>query len=219
MSAEGTPAGFFISFEGPEGSGKSTQIERLAAALAQDRHPVFTTREPGGTPIGERIRALLLDREATGMAPWTEALLFTAARAQLVRDVIRPRLAAGEIVICDRYTDSTMAYQGYGRRLDRETLGRLQDLATGGLKPDLTVLLRLSVETGLDRIARDRRDRLDDETIAFHMRVHEAYLKLAAQEPQRWREIDASLAPDAVADDVLRTVRGALAGVPVRRSA
>jgi dTMP kinase len=211
--------GYFITFEGPEGSGKSTQIERLAQALRAEGHSVVTTREPGGTPIGEAIRAILLDREATGMTPWTEALLFTAARAQLVRDVIRPRLAVGDVVICDRYADSTMAYQGYGRRLDRDALGRLQDVATGGLKPDLTLLLSLSVEMGLRRISGDHRDRLDDETITFHMAVHDAYLKLAAQEPSRWREVDASLTPDGVAFNILQIVKEALANVGVRRSA
>ena len=218
LSAEGTPAGFFITFEGPEGSGKSTQIERLAVALRHDGYPVVTTREPGGTPIGERIRSIVLDPRATGMSAWTEALLFTAARAQLVRDVIRPRLEAGEIVISDRYADSTIAYQGYGRGLDRAVLSRLQEVATGGIEPDLTLLLDLSVEQGLDRIARENRDRLDDETIRFHTFVHDAYQKLAAQEPTRWRVVTASLPPDRVAHDVLQMVREALAG-RVRRTA
>ena len=145
-------------------------------------------------------------------------MLFTAARAQLVRDVIRPRLDAGEIVICDRYTDSTIAYQGYGRRLDRVALARLQELATGGLEPDLTLLLNLSVEQGLDRIAHEKRDRLDDETVRFHMLVHDAYLKLAVQEPARWREVDASLPADTVASNVLQLVHEAL-GQRARRSA
>jgi len=218
MSADEIPAGFFITFEGPEGAGKSTQIERLASALRLEGRRVFSTREPGGTPTGERIRAIVLDPQAAGITAWTEALLFTAARAQLVRDVIRPRLDAGEIVICDRYTDSTIAYQGYGRRLDRVALARLQELATGGLEPDLTLLLNLSVEQGLDRIAHERRDRLDDETVRFHMLVHDAYLKLAAQEPARWREVDASLPADTVASNVLQLVHEAL-GQRARRSA
>src|ERR1700738_4150564 len=148
VETAGKPGGFFISFEGPEGGGKSTQIHRLAAALAEQGHAVWTTREPGGTRAGEMIRPLLLGPKAGALSAWAEALLFTAARAQLVDEVIRPRLHRGELVLCDRYSDSTLAYQGYGRGIDLETLRRLQVEATGGLSPDLTLLLDLPVEAG-----------------------------------------------------------------------
>src|ERR1700682_4347803 len=148
METAGERGGSSISFEGPEGSGKSTQIHRLAAALAELGHAVWTTREPGGTRVGEMIRPLLLGPKAGPLSAWSEALLFTAARAQLVDEVIRPRLQRGELVLCDRFSDSTLAYQGYGRGIDLETLRRLQSEATGGLSPDPTLLLDLPVEAG-----------------------------------------------------------------------
>src|SRR2546427_1255649 len=151
MDAPGKPGGFFITFEGPEGGGKSTQIHRLAAALAEEGHVVWTTREPGGTRVGEMIRPLLLGAQQSRLSPWTEALLFTAARAELVADVIRPRLQRGEVVLCDRFSDSTLAYQGYGRGLDLNNLRRLQADATAGLTPDRTLLLNLPVEAGAAR--------------------------------------------------------------------
>jgi len=216
MQTAGKPGGFFITFEGPEGGGKSTQVHRLAAALADQRHSVWTTREPGGTRVGEMIRPILLGRGQAPMTPWSEALLFTAARAQHVVEVIRPRLERGEIVLCDRYTDSTMAYQGYGRGLDLETLRRLQSEATGGLQPDLTLLLNLPVETGLSRIPRLARDRLDRETAAFHQRVRAGYQEMAAADPRRWREVDAAAAEDQVAKDIFGLVSEALAQAGVR---
>ena len=223
METAAKRGGFFISFEGPEGSGKSTQIHRLAAALAEQGHAVWTTREPGGTRAGERIRPLLLGPHAGPLAPWSEALLFTAARAQLVDEVIRPRLHRGELVLCDRYSDSTLAYQGYGRGLDLKTMRRLQAEATGGLTPDLTLLLDLPVEAGLARIPRSAKDRLDRETIAFHQRVHAGYREMAAREPHRWRQVDASRDPDEVAAIILEVTLEALrtAGIhpAVRRSA
>src|SRR2546428_827501 len=133
MDAAGKPGGFFITFEGPEGGGKSTQIHRLAAALAEEGYVVWTTREPGGTRLGEMIRPLLLGSQQSRLSPWTEALLFTAARAELVDEVIRPRLQRGEVVLCDRFSDSTLAYQGFGRGLDLKSLRRLQAEATGSL--------------------------------------------------------------------------------------
>src|SRR4029077_2280566 len=170
METAGKRGGFFISFEGPEGSGKSTQIHRLAAALAEQGHAVWTTREPGGTRAGETIRPILLGPHAGPLSAWSEALLFTAARAQLVEEVIRPRLHRSELVLCDRYSDSTLAYQGYGRGIDLESLRRAPPRARGGRSPDLTLWLDLPVEAGLARIPRNAKDRLDRETIDFHQR-------------------------------------------------
>ena len=201
MNADGTPAGFFITFEGPEGSGKSTQSYRLMTRL--NLGGVLTTREPGGTDLGEQIRTTLLSARRLKVSTWSEALLFTAARAQLVEEVIRPKLAVGQVVICDRFSDSTLAYQGYGRGLDPTLLARLQEVVTTGARPNLTFLLDLPVEEGLRRIPREVRDRLDSETRAFHRRVRDGYVQMAAQEPQRWVTIDASRHPDEIADQVL----------------
>jgi dTMP kinase len=220
METAGKRGGFFVSFEGPEGSGKSTQIHRLAQALAEQGHAVWTTREPGGTRAGEMIRPILLGPRAGPLSAWSEALLFTAARAQLVDEVIRQRLQQGELVLCDRYSDSTLAYQGYGRGIDLKTLRRLQAETTGGLAPDLTLLLDLPVEAGLARIPRGAKDRLDRETIAFHQRVYAGYREMAAQEPHRWRQVDASRDPDEVASRILELTLEALrtAGIrPVER--
>jgi dTMP kinase len=216
VETAGKPGGFFISFEGPEGGGKSTQIHRLAAGLAEQGYAVWTTREPGGTRVGEMIRPILLSQQQTRMTPWSEALLFTAARAQHVEEVIRPRLARGELVLCDRYTDSTLAYQGYGRGLDLDTLRRLQSQATGGLQPDLTMLLNLPIETGLSRIPRPAQDRLDRETATFHQRVRDGYQEMAAADPRRWREVDAAADQDQVAARILVLVNEALAQAGVR---
>jgi dTMP kinase len=216
VETAGKPGGFFISFEGPEGGGKSTQIHRLAAALAEQGYAVWTTREPGGTRVGEMIRPILLSQQQARMTPWSEALLFTAARAQHVEEVIRPRLARGELVLCDRYTDSTLAYQGYGRGLDLDTLRRLQSQATGGLQPDLTMLLNLPIETGLSRIPRPAQDRLDRETATFHQRVRDGYQEMAAADPRRWREVDAAADQDQVAARILVLVSEALAQAGVR---
>src|SRR5229473_4550522 len=166
--------GYFVTFEGPEGAGKSTQVTRLAERLTEHGFEVLSTREPGGTMVGEMIRRILLD--GPELSGWTEALLFTAARAQLVQDVIRPQLEAGLVVLCDRYRDSTLAYQGYGRGVDLATLIRLQAEATGGLLPALTFLLDLPVEAGLSRIPKGALDRLDREAWGFHRRVLHGYL-------------------------------------------
>ena len=223
MNTAGKPGGFFITFEGPEGGGKSTQSHRLAAALADRGYQVWNTREPGGTRVGEMIRPILLGSKQGRLSAWTEALLFTAARAQHVDEVIRPRLERGEIVLCDRYIDSTLAYQGYGRGLDLETLRRLQTQATAGLLPDLTILLNLPVETGLARIPRPAQDRLDREAAEFHQRVRAGYQRLAELDPARWREVDAGADADQVAGEILQLVSAALhaAGVEpaARRSA
>ncbi|TMD85613.1 MAG: dTMP kinase [Chloroflexi bacterium] len=216
METAGKRGGFFVSFEGPEGSGKSTQIHRLAASLAEQGHTVWTTREPGGTRAGEMMRPILLGPQAGPLSAWSEALLFTAARAQLVDEVIRPRLQRGELVLCDRYSDSTLAYQGYGRGIELETMRRLQADATGGLTPDLTLLLDLSVEAGLARIPRQAKDRLDRETIAFHQRVYAGYHEMAAREPHRWRQVDASRDADVVASRILELVLEALRTAGIR---
>jgi dTMP kinase len=189
--------GVFITFEGPEGSGKTTQIGLLAEHLRSAGHDVLTTREPGGTSIGDQIRTVLLDVDNTAMAFEAEILLFSAARAQLVSQVIRPALARGTIVLSDRYADSTIAYQGYGRGLNLDVLRQITSFATGDLTPDLTIYLDLSVEEGLDRKQRGEtrspRDwnRLDQETVEFHRRVRRGYLALAAAEPDRWIIFDA----------------------------
>ncbi len=198
--------GLFITFEGPEGGGKSTQARWLAEFLEQQGHTVVLTREPGGTPIGDQIRHILLHPANQAMHRRTEVLLFQASRAQHVEDVIRPALRAGKIVICDRYADSTLAYQGYGRGEDVAKLRWLIEYATGGLWPDLTLWLDLPVEVGLARIAPERRNRLDAELLAFHRKVHAGYARLAAAEPHRWERI----AADRSAEEVQAAVRAAV---------
>jgi dTMP kinase len=197
--------GYFVTFEGPEGAGKSTQITRLAESLTESGFEVLSTREPGGTMVGETIRRILLD--GPELSRWTEALLFTAARAQLVQDVIRPQLEAGRVVLCDRYRDSTLAYQGYGRGVDLATLIRLQAEATGGLLPTLTLLLDLPVEEGLSRIPKGALDRLDREGEGFHRRVREGYLEMARQDPGRWVIVNAAVSADALAEVIVTTAR------------
>jgi dTMP kinase len=186
----------FITFEGPDGSGKSTQIPPLVEHLRTRGYPVFQTREPGGTPIGDQIRAVLHDLKNAGMHPRTEILLYAASRAQLVAQEIRPRLAAGEIVICDRYADSTLAYQGYGHGLDLDTLRTILRFATGGLQPDLTLYLDITAEEGLKRREHAAQsgaewNRLDAQPLDFHCRVREGYLALMAEDPARWVSIPA----------------------------
>ncbi len=206
----------FITFEGPEGSGKTTQIAALAEFLRQRGHAVFVTREPGGTSIGDRIRGILMDHASRAMQPRTEILLFLASRAQHVAEVIRPRLAKGEIVLCDRYRDATLAYQGYGYGLDIELLRKLNDFATEGLKPDLTLLLDVEVETGLRRKSGGREwNRLDAYPLEFHRRVRQGYHTLAQAEPQRWVVIDASQPPDAVQAAIRAAVTARLVQSPL----
>lgn len=208
--------GFFITFEGPDGSGKSTQIKRLAAHLQARGHDVYLTREPGGTAISEEIRGLLHDLDHREMAPRAEILLYSAARAQLVKQVIRPHLAAGGIVLCDRYYDSTLAYQGYGHGLDLDTLRLITAFATEGLRPDLTLLLDLEAEAGLARRqqAGVEWNRLDDYALAFHQRVRAGYLALAAAEPDRWVQFDAQQDRAALAAAIEQEVVGRLAQLP-----
>lgn len=194
----------FITLEGPDGSGKTTQARLLAHWLQEEGHPVVLVREPGGTTVGERIREVLHDPAHTGMSPWTEVFLYCAARAQLVAEIIRPALAAGQTVLCDRYADSTLAYQGYGRGLDLDALRLVLYLATGGLTPDLTFCLDISPEEGLARrrAGGGEWNRLDQETVDFHRRVRTGYLELAGLEPQRWIVVDAARPVDAVQADL-----------------
>jgi dTMP kinase len=190
----------FISLEGPEGSGKTSQLAPLAEFLRQQGRAVFTTREPGGTLIGEQVRAILTSLKNTDMNPRTEILLFCSARAQLVEEVIRPHLALNEIVLSDRYADATLAYQGYGHGYDLADLRRLLNFATGGLWPDLTLLLDLPSEVGLKRkrSSGGEWNRLDAYQLDFHQRVRRGYLQLAQQETQRWCLIDATQTPEMV---------------------
>ncbi len=210
-------AGLFISFEGPEGSGKTTHIHWLSARLQAQGWPVLTTREPGGTRIGDAVRAILLDPAHTEMSPRAETLLFNAARAQLVDQEIRPALEQGRIVLCDRYADSTLAYQGYGHGQPLEELQRLIHYATGGLAPHHTIYLDLPPEVGLGR-RRNRQglewNRLDAQVLAFHRRVRQGYLALAAQEPERWLVVDATRPLEAVQEEIWRHVRGWLPPLP-----
>ncbi len=202
--------GLFITLEGPDGSGKTTQARWLAEWLTAQGYPLLTTREPGGTRIGEAIRAVVHDCAHIEMAPQAEILLYSASRAQHVAEVIRPALAAGKLVLCDRYFDSTYAYQGYGRGLPLATLRVITEFAVQGLLPDLTLYLDVAPEIGLQRRARGggELNRLDREALAFHERVRAGYLELAAAEPARWRIIDANRSPE----DVQHTLRALLAG-------
>ena len=178
----------FITLEGPEGSGKTSHIPYLVEYLREKGYIVFPTREPGGTTISEQIRDILHDLKNAEMHPRTETLLYQAARAQIVEQVIKPRLNAGEIVISDRYYDSTIAYQGYGHQQDLEQVRALVKYATGGLTPDLTILLDLDIEVGLKRKIQNEAEwnRMDAYTVEFHQRVRRGYLEMVKQEPKRW---------------------------------
>jgi dTMP kinase len=182
--------GIFITLEGPEGSGKTTQIRGLSSYLVSKGLRVVRTREPGGTAAAARIRALLLHGK-DGLTPLAELLLYEADRAQHIREKVLPALRRGRVVLCDRFSDSTTAYQGYGRGLDRTLVKTLNTIATGGLKPHLTILLDIPVEHGLDRALRkkNRHDRLERAGLAFHRRVRAGFLALAKQEPRRFRVI------------------------------
>ncbi len=189
----------FITFEGIEGCGKTTQVRLLAEFLTSRGHDVTVTREPGGCAIADQVRAILLDAENRALVPLAELLLYAAARAQHVEEVIRPALAAGGIVICDRFTDATVAYQGFGRSLDRELIDRLNGIATGGIRPDLTLLLDCPEETGLARAmerinssAGAREERFEQESLRFHRAVRQGYLSLAEAEPHRFLVLDAT---------------------------
>lgn len=185
--------GKFISFEGIEGTGKSTQAKLLQQSLLGLGYEVILTEEPGGTLISLRIREILLSVDHTNMKPLTELLLYNAARAQHIEEVILPALNRGAVVITDRFTDSTFAYQGYGRGIDLKLLESIDRIATNGLRPDMTILLDLDVETGLKRNRRiNKTDRLELEDVEFHKRVRKGYHELAAKEPERIKVLDAS---------------------------
>jgi dTMP kinase len=184
--------GRFIAFEGVDGSGKSTQLAALGRALAARGLPVVTTREPGGTPVGEAIRNVVLDNAFSEMSPRTELLLYLASRVEHVEQVIRPALEQGAIVLCDRFSDATLAYQAYGRGLPVEDVSALVAVGSCGVEADVVILLDLSAEDGLARVRRRRADnRLDREAIAFHRRVRDGYLALAARAPHRFKVLDA----------------------------
>lgn len=206
----------FISFEGPDGSGKSSQIGPLAAKLREAGYRVLATREPGGTAIGDQVRLILSSLENKEMHPRTEILLFQASRAQLVDQVIQPHLRAGGVVLCDRYADSTLAYQGFGHQIDPVELRQIVNFATGGLKPDLTLLFDIEVEHGLQRRAAGGDwNRLDDYDLEFHRRVRAGYHRLAAEDPARWVFIDAGQPPAQVQAEVAAVVLERLAQAQV----
>jgi len=191
----------FLTLEGMEGCGKSTQAARLGQRLGPD---VIVTQEPGGTALGRQIRQLLLDHRHSEMAPATELLLYFADRAQHVQEVIRPALAAGRSVVSDRYVDSSIAYQGYGRGLPLDLLDAVARLATGGLRPDATFFLDVPIEAGLARVhRRGAHDRVEAETLEFHERVRDGYLKLMAQDPARWERIDGTGSAEEVGERLL----------------
>lgn len=203
----------FITFEGIDGSGKTTQAKQVYQQLRQQGYEVTLTREPGGTDIGDQIRTVLLDNMSnTNMHAHTELLLFCASRAQLVNEVIRPKLAQGHIVLCDRYADSTLAYQGYGHGLDVKKLTQVIDFATQKLTPDLTIYLHLDPQNGYKR--RQKRlfeseefNRLDALELAFHQRVYDGYETLIAKQPKRWARIDANRDEETIQADVMATLQ------------
>lgn len=198
----------FITFEGPDGSGKTTQISLLADYLRQQGYSVVTTREPGGTEIGDQIRSCLHDVKNVNMTSAAEILLYSASRAQHVEEIIRPALDSGAVVICDRFADSTLAYQGYGRQLNLDDLAFITRFATGGLRPDTTFLLDMDVEAGIRRRASggDEMNRMDRQKASFYRRVRQGYRRLVADEPQRWIVVDA----DRSVDEVQATIRAAM---------
>ena len=193
----------FITLEGPDGSGKSSQIAPLMERLKLEGYDAIATREPGGTEIGDQIRKVLFDMKNKGMHPRSEILLFQSSRAQIVEELIKPALAEGKIVISDRYSDSTLAYQGYGHGVDLSELRQIVDYATGGLKPELSILFDLDAQEGLVRRNNGGDwNRLDDYDIDFHKRVRAGYHALVAEEPARWQSLDASRTPEAVAKEL-----------------
>ena len=196
----------FITFEGGEGCGKSVQARALYRRLSKSAIAALLTHEPGGTPFSNKLGRWLKWTQDKDISPLTELLLFNASRAELVTKVIKPNLESGKVVICDRYADSTTAYQSYGRGLDLETVKAINHAATGGLKPDLTVLLNISAEEGLARKKAKKQDRFENEDIAFHQKIREGYLKLAGDEPERWLVIDASQSKEKIAEIIWQRV-------------
>jgi dTMP kinase len=208
-----TRRGLFITIEGPEGAGKTTQAKLLAERLRR-RHEVIYSREPGGTPVGERIRALLLDDAHPEMSAQAEMLLFAASRAQFVAEVVEPGLREGKLILSERYVDASLAYQGYARGLGVDVVRRVNDVATRGIVPDLTVMLDIEPAVGLERARaaegkegrQGRGDRLEQEDLSFFRQVREGFLKIATEERARVRLIDGGRTPEAVHADVVRVV-------------
>ena len=208
-------SGFFVTFEGIEGSGKSSQAQRLVQHLKDQGYPVQFVREPGGTPLGESVRRILADPDLD-ITPLSEVFLLSASRSQLVEQYIRPQLGEGSIVVCDRFTDSTMAYQGYGRRVHPTHIREVADMCTWGVRPDLTILLDIDPEKGMGRVRTrsvetlTRMDRLENMDMEFHERVREGYLEIAAEEPFRFRVFDGMMPVEVlakkIADCVMREV-------------
>ncbi len=202
----------FITFEGVEGAGKTTQIQILTQNLRQRGIPVLATREPGGCPLANEIRKLLLSPDQGEMASSAELLLYLAARAQHVFEVIRPALAEGKIVLCDRFADATTVYQGYARGIDLQSIRQFNDFAVSSLTPDLTILMDMAVEKGQDRLVQrnnktgSRVDRLEMESIDFHRRVRQGYLTLSREFPERFHVVDAAATQDEVAIKILKSV-------------
>jgi dTMP kinase len=204
----------FITFEGGEGSGKSVQAKALCRRLSRMSTPAILTHEPGVTPLGRKITRWLKWGKDMGISPRAELMLFNASRAQLLEEIIKPNLEKGNIVICDRYADSTTAYQSYGRGLGLETVEAVNESAMQGIKPALTILLDLPVEAGLARKKGEKRDRFEQETIAFHRRVRQGYLTMAEAEPDRWLVVDAAQSRDKIAAIIWQKVSQLLSEKP-----
>ncbi len=196
----------FITFEGPDGSGKTTQVQKIVHILMDEGYDVVTTREPGGTEISNQVREVLMNLRNKNMFPRTEILLFCSARAQLVEEVIRPALREGKIVISDRYSDSTLAYQGFGHGFDQQTLKQLLNFATGNLWPDMTFLLDIPAEKGLQRRISNNVEwnRMDDYQLTSHQRVRDGYLSLVEECPMRWEVINADQPENLVHEEIRR---------------
>lgn len=203
----------FITFEGVEGSGKTSQIQRLKKYLTQKGIPCKATREPGGSPIGEKVRKILLNPEHREMTPMTELLLYEAARAQHVKEVLEPLLKKGGVILCDRFCDASVAYQGYGRRIDLKLVASLNRLASHGIKPDVTFLLDCPTAVGLNRalqrnrtLRQEREERFEREEIQFHRRVRRGYLAIARKEPRRVKVIDTREGEEKVFEKIRKIV-------------
>lgn len=200
----------FITFEGPEGSGKTSILAKLKEKLASENIAIITTREPGGSVISEEIRKIILNKENTLMDPWTEVLLYIAARRQHLVEKVFPEITTDKIIICDRFSDSTVAYQGYGRKLDIDKINAIQDMAFDNFKPNLTILFNVSPEVGLQRIksrSQNENDRLDKENLAFHNLVYQGYQEIVKNNPQRVKVVDASQDFDHVLEQVYQIIK------------
>lgn len=211
MSANDDTRGYLITFEGSEGSGKTTQVDRIAERFEKHNFEVLVTREPGGTPIGEEIRRILMHSEVgSAMTPEAELLLFAASRAQLVREVIKPAIDSGKVVLCDRFLDSTTVYQGVGRRIASEPVHMINEFAVGKMMPDVTVIIDIPAEVGLERArhrAGEMPDRMQQENIEFYRKVREGYLILAKTLPGRYIVVDGTKSIDEVEEAIWRELK------------